>query len=356
MPWTTPTLKDVRRMTRDNVTALLKGAALIGNNVLRVMTDTMAGLARLVLEYIDWLSKQLLPDTAEAEWLDRHGQIWLVNSDGTKGRKGPTQAIGSVTCTGTSGADIPAGSLLALGDVQYETLAEVILDPAPTPVNIRALVGGSNGNQDEGAILNFVTAIPNVDGSATVVELNGGSDEESDDQLRARILLRIQQPPMGGDQTDYVQWALAVPGVTRAWCYPMEMGIGTVTVRFMCDQLRADNGGFPTQDDIDAVSAYLAKVRPVTVKNCFVEAPIPYPINVPISNLNRDDPATRGNITTSLLQQFLLRQMPGQTWYEAWSDQGIAGAAGVISYDLTTGDTVMPDNGHMPVLGNITYG
>ena len=44
-------------------------------------------LCHLTLQYIDWLSLQLLPDTAETEWLDRHGQIWLVNADGTTGRK-----------------------------------------------------------------------------------------------------------------------------------------------------------------------------------------------------------------------------------------------------------------------------
>jgi hypothetical protein len=30
-------------------------------------------------------------------------------------------------------------------------------------------------------------------------------------------------------------------------------------------------------------------------------------------------------------------------------------ASGVVSYNIPTGDTPMPDNGHMPALGNITY-
>jgi uncharacterized phage protein gp47/JayE len=72
-----------------------------------------------------------------------------------------------------------------------------------------------------------------------VVQLTGGTDQETDDELRLRVLTRIRQPPMGGDADDYVAWALAVPGVTRAWCSPLEMGIGTVTVRVMCDDLRA---------------------------------------------------------------------------------------------------------------------
>jgi uncharacterized phage protein gp47/JayE len=192
--------------------------------------------------------------------------------------------------------------------------------------------------------------------AVTVGSLGSGTDDETDDELRARILQRIQQPPMGGDATDYVNWTLRVPGVTRAWSYPNEMGIGTVTVRFMMDDLRASYDGFPLPEDVDAVQAYLDSVRPVAVKDFFVVAPIPFPVNVPIANLDSDDAATRANITTSLEALFLAKQQPGQTWYEAWTDEGIMSAAGVVSYDLTTGNTPMPDNGHMPVLGDITYG
>src|ERR1700749_2831004 len=97
MPWFTPTLTQCRQMVRDDITASLQGAAVVGNTVLRVMGDAMAGMGALVLRYLDWLARQPLPDQAEKEWLDRHGNIWLVNSDGTTGRKGATTASGTVT-------------------------------------------------------------------------------------------------------------------------------------------------------------------------------------------------------------------------------------------------------------------
>ena len=105
----------------------LYGAAFIGNNVLRVMADTMAGLAHHVLRYIDWLALQLLPDTAEVEWLDRHGQIWLVNADGTIGRKLATYAQGIVTMTGTVGAVVPAATQLVGNGIGYETMTEIVI-------------------------------------------------------------------------------------------------------------------------------------------------------------------------------------------------------------------------------------
>src|ERR1700704_5891589 len=104
MPWTTPTLAEVRGMVRDAIRAKMPGAdAMVPNSVLRILSDGQGGQCHTTLQYIDWLALQLLPDTAETEWLDRHGDIWLVNSDGTTGRKMATLAQGSAMFTGVVG-------------------------------------------------------------------------------------------------------------------------------------------------------------------------------------------------------------------------------------------------------------
>src|SRR6516225_11708028 len=114
MPWSTPTLRSVRSLVRDAVNASLPGAdANVPNSVLRVISDAMGALCHLTLQYIDWLALQLLPDTAEHEWLDRHGQIWLTNSDGTTGRKMATLSIGTVNMSVTApSVVIPSGTQL----------------------------------------------------------------------------------------------------------------------------------------------------------------------------------------------------------------------------------------------------
>jgi uncharacterized phage protein gp47/JayE len=357
MPWSTPTLKQIRQNVRDAVAGSLPGAdAMVPNSVLRVLSDIMGALCQLTLQYVDWLSLQLLPDTAETEWLDRHGDIWLVNADGTTGRKMATPSIGSALFNGTFGVVVPQGTILSYSTMEFQTMADITLSNTAVSGSILAMVPGVAGNLDPGTTLSISDSI--VDASTTVVVdfLTGGTDEETDDELRARILQRIRQPPMGGDADDYVNWTLRVPGVTRAWCFPMEMGVGTCTVRFMMDDLRADNGGFPLPDDVDTVAAYLDKVRPVTVKDIFVESPIPYPINLRISWLDSDDASTRAAIEVSLEQQFLSMSIPGETWYRAWSDAAIMNASGVRAYDLTSQDTVMPSPGYMPTLGDLLYG
>jgi uncharacterized phage protein gp47/JayE len=370
MPWTTPTLQQVRAMTRDNTAAILATAtvpkqqilatlnrqATIGNSVLRVMCDAMSGLAHLTLKYLDWLSLQFLPDTAETEWLDRHGAIWLVNADGTVGRKQATLAAGTATVTGIVGSIVPAGTTLTSGEeIGYEVMEQTVVGATATSMPIRSLDPGIAANLATGDTLPFDIAPVGVDKDAVVVALYGGTDQETDDELRARILKRIQEPPMGGDATDYEQWALAVPGVTRAWASPLEQGMGSVTTRFVMDDLRADNNGIPLTEDVLAVQTYVDSKRPVAVRDIFVVAPIPFPISLSIQNLVTDDSATRAAIEDSLRGMFYDRAVPGGTIYRSWIDEAISTAVGEDHHELTYTTTAAPSPGHLPILGSIIY-
>lgn len=358
MPWATPTLREVRGLVRDSIRGNLPGAdASIPNSVLRVMSDAQGGLCHLNLQYLDWLALQLLPDTAEKEWLDRHGSIWLVNSDQTTGRKMPSLAQGTLSFLGDGGTVVPAFTRLAYNDnVSYETLDNLVIDAdAPSPVRARALDPGTVGNRLAGDEIG--SGGINGVASVNVVVMDGGTDEETDDELRFRVLKRIREPPMGGAKSDYEKWALAVPGCTRAWCGPLEMGIGTVTVRVLFDDLRADNDGWPTQDDLNRVRAYLDSVRPVAVKDIWVLAPIKQFIDVYINNLDPDTPSMRAAIEDSI--RAMLRELaaPGQTIYQAWISYAIMNTAGVHSFLLkdAAADHVMESPGHMAVLGSIFY-
>jgi uncharacterized phage protein gp47/JayE len=357
MPWSTPTLRDTRVMVRDAVHASLPGAdANVPNSLLRVMADAMGALCHLVLQYIDWLSNQLLPDTSEHEFLDRHGKIWLVNSDGSTGRKMATLAVGTIAATGQRGVVIADNAELQSGDgLGFETTATIVLGSGPTSVPVRALDPGAAGNLTIGTGMAWVTPQAGVDTTARVVQLAGGADEETDDELRARILRRIQQPPMGGDATDYEAWALEVPGVTRAWCDPLEMGIGTVSLRFMMDDLRAENAGIPLSEDVAAVEAYIDTKRPVAVKDTFVTAPVPFPINVNIRQLVTDSVSTRASIEQSLRNMLFDRAIPGGTIYASWVEAAIMDAIGVDHFELAFPTTHMPTPGHLAVLGSIVY-
>jgi len=367
MPWQTPTLAQVRQMTRDDITASLTGAAVVGNTVLRVMADAMAGLARLVLKYLDWLALQLMPDTAEKEWLDRHGMIWLENLDGTQGRKGAALAGGTIGFLGTPGVVIAAGTVVvsASGDT-YETLDWLTLPDVPlqpAAVAARALNPGASGNQDSGTILSLQVPQSGVQNVVQVIDLRGGYDAETDEELRNRVLERIRKPPMGGDGDDYVQWSLSIPSVTRAWCAPRELGPGTVTLRFMVDALRPENGGFPLPEDVDVVKAYLDTVRPVAVKDFWVVAPVPEYINMGNTLTSNDSLNLRTQVTNSVTAMINEKASPAHcvdgalvgptTILASWISEAIGRVT--QDFDLDMEDHPMPHNGALAVMGTISW-
>jgi uncharacterized phage protein gp47/JayE len=371
MPWSTPTIADLRQQNADAIAGKL-GLAILPNGEVRVLADANAANAGLNLEYLDWLSKQFLPDTAEQGFLDKHANIWLVNADGSRGRKVSTFAIGTATVSGIAGTVFPAGSQLSSSTTLYQTIADVTLSAGATPVAIRALDAGSAGNLAAGSTLTILVGNPSVSGraGAKVVSLTGGADAESDDELRVRVLLRIRQPPMGGAADDYVQWALQVAGVTRAWSSPNEMGIGTVTVRFMCDDLRATNdpatSGLPNAQDIAAVKAYLDTVRPVAVKDLFVVPPITQKVDFTINNLVGGSLAFNAAIRAAVTAMMKSRAAPAHAINgvrqpavdipSAWVAEAIYTATSGASFDLAMADAVMASNGCMAVPGTIKFG
>jgi hypothetical protein len=145
--------------------------------------------------------------------------------------------------------------------------------------------------------------------------------------------------------------------------------MGTVTVRFMCDDLRATGdpmtNGFPLPRDIAAVTAYLNTVRPVAVKDFFVEAPIPEPISFGVQGLSENTSSTQAaivNSVTAMLQRKAAPaysvngvSQPAQTIYAAWVSDAVLQTADVDYFDLLMTDHVMPTDGSLAVMGAITW-
>jgi len=370
MPWVTPTLEQLRSITKGNVQAQLRSGPMIPNSVLRVMADTNTGLAYLVLLYINWLSNQLLADTAEGDFLARHADIW---KPGGQGKKNATFASATIQFTAVGIQPMPAGTIMVGasdvatgGEIDFASNITVSIGSTPTNVDITALTAGATGLVI-GSQLSLQTGISGISGVGTITAITDGVEEESDDLLRARVLDRIQQPPMGGDAQDYVDWIKATPGVavTRAWCSPNEMGPGTVSVRFMCDDLINQIVGFPNSTQIAAVQTYLDTVRPVTLKDRFVLAPIPEPINFGISNLSPDTVSIRNAIAQSVAQMLFSKASPAYaingieqeatTIYQSWVSEAIMSVAGVETFTLNMTDHVMPYQSSLAVLGSIVY-
>jgi uncharacterized phage protein gp47/JayE len=223
---------------------------------------------------------------------------------------------------------------------------------------------GADGNDSAGITLSFEAPIVDITSTATVDAnaLTNGTDIETDDAYRARILARKRFNPHGGSEYDLEQWALEVAGVTRAWAYPQYNGPGTVAVYFVCD---AQSPITPTAAQIAAVTAHLTshvntagvtEGVPVTMlPGLFILAPTlktkDYTIKLYPNN------ATVQAAVTAQVTDFILREgSPANTMYASALSESVSAAAGEERNNITAGgaDDTLAYN-EAAVLGTITY-
>lgn len=351
MPFARPTLADlIDRAAADIATRLPGADARLRRSNLNVLAQVHAGATHGLYGRLDYLARQLIIDTAEAEYLDRYGAIWGV------ARKAAAPAKGNVTFTGNNGVNIPAATQLLRSDgAAFTTDALGVIAAGSAVIAVTATLAGAAGNTAANAPLTLAQPIAGANGSPTVAAggLSQGADKETDDALRARIITRISTPPQGGDQDDYVAWALQVAGVTRVWCKPLYTGAGTVSVFFVRD----DDAGsiIPDAGEIAAVQAYIDARRPVTAA-VTVLAPIADALNFTFTVLDPNTQAVKDTIIASLADLLRREAQPGGTLLLSHIREAISLAAGENNYTLTApAADVVSAASHMPTLGAFVW-
>ena len=351
MPFDRPTLpRLIERIGQDIASRSARTPMPLPGSPDRVLATALAGAAHLLHAHLDWLSRQFLPDTADADWLERHASIWLKN-----GRKPASFAFGTVDFTGAAGSTVQTGTLLQRADgMQYQTDLDATLGVGGSAtVSITALAAGAAGNLAAGSSLSLVSPVLGVDSAITTSGdgIVGGADAESDSELRARVLDRIRNPPQGGAKDDYVRWALEVQGVTRAWCLPNHLGVGTVVVLFVRDN---DASPIPDAAEVDVVQAYIDERRPVTAEVSAV-APIAVPTTYQIQ-LTPATAAVKAAVEASLRDLHRREGEPGVTLLLSHIREAISLAAGESDHvlvDPTANVTHLPYE--MPTFGGIAW-
>lgn len=352
MPFARPTFSEILDRVKADIDSRLPGSdAKLRRSTLSVIAYIVAGAAHGMYGFLAFIAKQVFPDTAETEYLNRWGSIWSVS------RKEATKASGTVTATGTNSTVIPSGTELQRSDQAiFLTTASATIASGTATLEVEAQEAGEDGNTGASSTLSFVSPISGVDSDTTVSAdgLTGGTDIEEDADYLSRILARIQEPPHGGRESDYEQWALEVSGVTRAWVYPQELGAGTVSVRFMMDDTYAD--GIPQAGDVSDVQDYIDERRPVTA-DVTVVAPTAVPLNFTIQLLIEDTAEIRTAIEEELEDMIRRDAEPAGTIYLSRINEAISTAAGEFAHTLTVpAANATHTTGQIATMGTITWG
>ncbi len=350
-----PTLAELIVRIRGDLRGRLEiDGPLLRRAMVDVLGAVWAGAMHSLYGYLDWLAKQLFGDTAEEAQLLHMAALYGITPVAA------TYAIGNVTATGTNGTAILAETILRLDSVtSYRVTTGQTIATGTATLPVQAVLAGIAANIPAGTALTFETPIAGVTSMAMVATggLTGGNDKETLEKLRARYLLRLREPPEGGANQDYETWALAVAGVTRAWVYPNENGLGTVVVRFMRDN---DLGGiFPDGAEVTAVQTALDAQRPITAA-VTAAAPTNSAVAFTIHPIP-SNASTQAAITAELDDLFRRVAEPGDGIGRGMIllsqiRTAIGMAAGVTDYSMTVPSAdVMPALGALPTRGTITW-
>lgn len=233
MPYDRPTLSTlVSRISSDIETRITGATSLLRRSVLKVFARVWAGAIHLVYGFLDYMADQLFAASADSEFLENIGDEFGLS------KKSADKSSGITVATGGNGITISEGEELQADDgTLYNTTSDSTIATGTANLAIEAKEGGADGNQDAGTILSFTTPPTSVNNDTTVDSsgISGGTNEETDDSFRQRVLSRKRLPPHGGAEFDYTTWALEVSGVTRAWAFPLYQGVGTIALAFVRD-------------------------------------------------------------------------------------------------------------------------
>jgi uncharacterized phage protein gp47/JayE len=349
MPFARPTLTELIDRVITDISSRVTGvdSAVLRRSLLGIVGQSEAGAVHMLYGYLDWIAKQSIIDTAEKEYLERWAAIWKVI------RKTAGFASGQVVFPGSADSTIFTGTIVQRQDgVQYKAIADSVFSSGALSFPALALEAGEAGNFGTGLPIFLLSPVAGVQSTgATSTKFEGGIDVESDERLLARLLARIQQPPHGGAATEYEQWALEVAGVTRVWVYPLQMGAGTVTVLFVCDE---DVSIIPSPAKVAEVQAYINARRPVTAE-VFVVAPVADSLDMNIK-LSPNTAAVQNAVRAELADLIDRDSAPGGLILISRLREAVSLAAGENNNQIVspTAD-VAHATGHMATLGTLTF-
>ena len=154
-------------------------------------------------------------------------------------RKAPNFAMAEIAVEGLPGTVIQTGSVFATPEtdsaesVEFAAIEQCVIgEDGKGTVVVQAMVAGRGSNVNANTIT--LMSVP-IDGVTTVTNperASGGTEEETDDELRQRILEAndMMDTSYIGNHADYKRWAESVQGIGTAIVVPEWNGPETVKI------------------------------------------------------------------------------------------------------------------------------
>lgn len=315
-----------------------------------VLSFVFARLSKGLYGYQTYILRQVFPDTAE----ERNFWRWAAKFGITQKAAAPWQ--GNYTFTGVDGTVIADNTEIQRPDGQLYNTDGAVTIGTLTSGEVSAVIvaqeASTEASCEDGQILSLASPLAGIDTDGTVEStLVSGSDVETKDEGQVRLLYRLSNPPRGGGPGDYKRWALEVPGVTRAWEFPLLEGPNSVSVAFARDD---DADPVPSSGERAAVLAYIAARCPVTVTPLVITLTA-QPLNIVLSALVPNTSGVGTAISDSVEALLLREAAPGGTLALSRIDEAVSNATGETSHVMSSPIAAVSwATNKLPVIGTIT--
>ena len=299
----------------------------------------------------DWTRRQCFPQTAEGEELDKHGCLRGVKRQPAMKAEGVIRFYGDGT--GRAPVDIPAGTVcMTAGGLRFITVETGVISVGETSADVKAEAAeaGASGNAPADTVLFLAVPPVGITACSNPEGFSGGLDEESDEELRARILATYHRLANGANSAFYHQTAMAFDGVEAATVIPRGRGVGTV------DVVVASREGMPDESLLKQLRSRFHSIREIAV-DVDVLAPTRKVVDVAVKLTaaeGEDFAAVRGQVESALTNWFTGERL-GRPVLRAELTALVFSVDGVANCTVTLpAADVAAEISTLPVLGALT--
>lgn len=354
MSFQRPALSDIIDRVRADLSSRILGSAkALRRSTIGVLAVVWGGAIYLVYGFLAWIANQVIPDTAQNEYLDRWASIKGIT------RIAAVFQRGTVTFpTSSDPLTIAQGTLMQANDgTQYSVDSLATSAAGACIATVTCLTAGSVGQRSVSDTITLLSPIQGITSAGTWASTTQiGTDQESDTALKSRMLVAFQTPPQGGAIADYILWTLATAGVTRAWVFPNWVGAGSVGISFVRDGDGSGAAIIPSGGAVAAVQAYETDpTRAPVTANVTVFAPTAVTENFTI-HLVPDTAALRTAVIASLTNLIYREAIPGGTMYLSHIRAAIGEVLGAGDFSMSSpaADQVFT-NSQIGIMGTVTW-
>ena len=230
-------------------------------------------------------------------------------------------------------------------------------------LGIRADVAGASGNLSAFTLLNLQASIASIDDGVGIDAsgMAGGSDQESTESFRSRLLDIIRNPIAHFNVSDITRVAKSGSLVTRVFVKETTPAAGQVTIYPMSDN---ELNPIPSTATRDAVKSAILSIKPANVSDADVIVTLPTGVSqaFDFSALNPSSSTMKTAIEANLAQFFAENVEVGvvttEDSYRAAIQSTVDTVTGdsMISFALTTpAADLTPTASQIHTLGLVTY-